>query len=500
MVLFYIFIPLKTNDVMHKPLKKFSAFAAALLPFECDYLLGIHQLQDPENIRLLKIISHNSRHPAQTKPYPQRTDKRKYSYLKKWITEKLEAINVDIFYEWLSQMDQRIMTDALNPEDEKRIIKIIRQYQKPDFYFIRFYELVQNYQNFLLIRVRQQYYELASAFLEKYKFPYERSRHINQRLHQATRDIVRQYSEYDTEAAQWEKWLLEVFYEEEIDGLNRYLALVRLVFLYYNYKDYHRLIGIFEDLEKRFIQGEMYSPRILANYYANRLLVHSRNNELDLAETYGYLSIRYHSNDYLYYLVNLCAVLLRKGKYTGALQLLNRSFPELKKSNSPHTRVGFIAYYIQALWRNGRAAEAVSYAQTTLQTNRDDIMQHRWHLFFSSYFLALLAIEKYRDILSLARRYKLLEKDKQSQKRAGYVPNLIWMFQLASYKQLAITREKLYETLYETALPCLTDHHKFFILSDLCNDLKIHDIEVFDRLHHQLFRTQPEKMTPRFFV
>lgn len=485
---------------MQKPLKKFSSFAATLLPFECDYLLDIHQFQDPENIRLLKTVAHNSRHPGQTKPYPLRTDKRKYSYLKSWINERLDAVNVDIFYEWLSMMDQRIMTDALDPEDEKKIINTLRQYQKPGFYFIRFYELVQNYQNFLLIRVRQNYYTLASAFLEKYKSQYEHSRDINLRLHQATRDIVRQYAEYDTEAAQWEKWLLEVFYDEGIDGLNRYLALVRLVFLYYNYKDYHRLIELFEYLEKRFVKGELYSPRILANYYANRLLVHSRHNELDLAETYGYLSIRYHSNDYLYYLVNLCAVLLRRGKFTGALQLLNRSFPELKKTNSAHNRIGFIAYYIQALWRNGRAAEAASYAHTTLQTSRTEILQNRWHLFFSSYFLALLANEKYRDILSLTRRYKLLERDRKAQKRAGYTPNLVWMHQLASYKQLAINREKFYEILYETAVPCLADHHKFFILSELCNDLRVHDTEVFDKLHHQLFKTPPEKVVPKFFV
>ena len=485
---------------MQTPLKKFSAFAATLLPFECDYLLGIHQFQDPENIRLLNIVAHNSRHPGQSKPYPVRIDKRKYSYLKKWITDRLDAVNVDVFYQWLTQMDQRIMTDALDPEDEKKIINTIRQYQKPGFYFIRFYEMVQNYQNFLLIRVRKNYYAIVSSYLETFKSNYERSRDINLRLHQATRDIVRQYAEYDTEAGQWEKWLLEVFYNEETDGLNRYLALVRLVFLYYNYKDYHRLIEIFEYLEKRFVNGEMYSPRILVNYYANRLLVHSRNNELDQAESFGYLSIRYHSHDYLYYLVNLCAVLLRKGKYPGALQLLNRSFPELKKTSSPHTRIGFISYYIQALWRNGRAAEAVSYAHTTLQTSRTEILQNRWHLFFSSYFLALLATEKYREILSLTRRHKLLEKDKKAQSRVGYIPGLIWMHQLASYKQLAITREKFYDTLYETALPCLTDQHKFHILSDLCNDLKVHDTEVFGRLHHQLFHAPPEKISPKFFV
>lgn len=294
--------------------KKFTEFASALLPFETEYLLGIHQFQDAENIHILTTVAYNSRNAGKIKPFSNKIDKRKYSYLKKWITGKLEAINVDVYLEWLSEMDRKIMTDALEPEDEKKLISQIRQHHKPGYYFIRFYELVQNYQNFLLIRMRQSNYEVAGSFLEKFREVYQHSRIIHHRLHLAARDIVRQYSQYDTDAAKWEKWLLNVFYDENLDGLNRYLAVVRLVFLYYNYKDYHRLIGIFEYLEEMFKNGKLYSPRILANYYANRLLVHSRNNEPDLAESYGYLSIRYRSNDYLYYLTNLCAILLRKNK------------------------------------------------------------------------------------------------------------------------------------------------------------------------------------------
>jgi len=477
-------------------LKKFSEFASALLPFETEYLLGIHQFQDSENIDILTIVAHNSRNAGKIKPFSNKIDKRKYSYLKKWITGKLEAINVDVYLEWLTEMDRKIMTDALEPEDEKKLINQIRQHHKPGYYFIRFYELVQNYQNFLLIRMRQSNYEVAGSFLEKFREVYQHSRNIHQRLHLATRDIVRQYSQYDTDAAKWEKWLLNVFYDENLDGLNRYLAVVRLVFLYYNYKDYHRLIGIFEYLEEMFKNGKLYSPRILANYYANRLLVHSRNNEPDLAESYGYLSIRYRSNDYLYYLTNLCAILLRKNKNREALQLLIRSFPELKKTSSPHTRIGFVSYYIQALCRSGRSAEAASYAHDALQNNRTEILQHRWHLFFTSYMLALLNNEKYSEILTLSRRYKLLEKDKKAQQRAGYTPILYWFHQLASYKNIALTKEQLFSTLCDSALPCITDSHKFYRLKDLCTELRAHDAEVFDRLNQELFKTLPERIAP----
>jgi hypothetical protein len=44
-----------------------------------------------------------------------------------------------------------------------------------------------------------------------------------------------------------------------------------------------------------FSRGEMYSRRLLSNYYANRVLLHSKENELIKAEYFGFSFIK--SND-----------------------------------------------------------------------------------------------------------------------------------------------------------------------------------------------------------
>lgn len=91
-----------------------------------------------------------------------------------------------------------------------------------------------------------------------------------------------------------------------LDGLNRYLAIVRLTLIYFNYREYDRLDKIYDDLDGMMRGGQFYSRRILLNYYANRVMLHSKRNELEKASVYGYLSIRQHSGDYLHYVNNLC--------------------------------------------------------------------------------------------------------------------------------------------------------------------------------------------------
>ncbi|MEZ4934351.1 MAG: hypothetical protein R2788_19770 [Saprospiraceae bacterium] len=86
---------------------------------------------------------------------------------------------------------------------------------------------------------------------------------VNDQLHQATRDIMLQYSENTTESIQWERWLTSVFYDEQLDGYNRYMALVRLTFISFNYGKPDLLLGQFEMLDKEFKKGKI----ILKDYY-----------------------------------------------------------------------------------------------------------------------------------------------------------------------------------------------------------------------------------------
>ncbi len=481
-------------------LNSFYAFAQTLLPHQVAWLIKTHQLKDDEKISILKILHHNLIQPRKPISFPNHIDKRKYSYMKKWIPARLESIDVDVFYEWLCQVDRKIMTDSLSLEDEKDIIRYVKNYVHPTYYFLRFYELMQNYRHFLLIRVRHDNYHVIGEFLQKYESEYRRTQAVYQQLHDATHDIVSQYKFMGENSRVWEEKLISVFEDETLDGLNRYFAIVRLTFLYYVYKEYDRLLELFDKLDVLFEKGNFYSPRILVNYYGNRLLVHARENDLAKAGYYGYLSIRYKSNDFLQYLNNLSAVLMRDGKHREALILLTGSFPDFKKTLSSHNRIGFASFYIQALIRNQRPDDAVSYAAGFLDNHRDDIIQNRWHIFFTSYAYALLEAEKYSKILSVEKKFNLLAKEEAYRKKAGYIPSFIWIFELARYKELLITSDQLFESLYETSLPNIPDKHKFRLMKEMCTELMGHEPETFQKLFERLFKHSSYKVTPRFMA
>jgi len=455
------------SSTKRQKLNRFVQFVKTLLPHEVRHLQAINQLQDNDNIAILNKIISFAENSNQQVSFNTDIDKRKYSNLKAWIEKKLEAIDADIFFSWLNKLDQKIMLDALTPSDEQELVRAIRRFHYPNYYFIRFYELIQNYRYFLLIRVRYNYRRLTEEFLETYRDNYQRAKEINQRLHEATIDIVDQYATPDRESKQWEEWLISVFKDEMLDGLNRYYAIVRLTFLYYNYREYSKLISLYEDLDRMIINGEIYSKRILLNYYANRLMVHSRYNELDKAEYYGYLSIRRKGADYLQYLNNLCAVLLRSKKYEAALNLMQNSFPDVKNTISPHNRIGFASFYIQCLTQNSRAKEAYSYGKTFLDANRDDIINNRWHLFFTSLMQSMLHLEKYREVLSLVKKYGLQEKEINYRKRAGYIPVFQWYYALARFMECEITEDQFKQILTESTQTCLGDDHKMRLLRDL---------------------------------
>jgi hypothetical protein len=431
-------------------------------------------MQEPDNINIFNKIITYSENIHQPRVFDTGIDKRKYSNLKSWIEQKLEAIDADVFFVWLNKLDQKIMLDALTPADEQELLKVMRRYHHPNYYFIRFYELVQHYRYYLLIRVRYDYRRIAEEFLEKYRENYHRSKTINQQLHEATIDIVEQYAAPGKESKQWEEWLISVFKNETLDGLNRYYAIVRLTFLYYNYREYSKLLKLYEDLDQMIIRGEIYSRRILVNYYANRLMVHSRYNELEQAEYYGHLSVRHKGADYLQYLNNLCAVMLRRNKHEAALNLMQSSYADFVNSISPHNRIGFASFYLQCLNKNGKAREAYSYGKSFLGVNREDILNYRWHLFFTSLMQSMFLLEKYREMLTLVKKHRLMEKEIANRKRAGYIPVFIWYHAAARFMELEINEQHFKEIILDSSASCTGDPHKMRLLHDLASEMSEH--------------------------
>jgi hypothetical protein len=467
---------------MRRKLQKFSEFANRILPHEADFLLSVQQFVDKDRLAILHRIHYNSQHINQFTPYDTNIDKRKYNHLQGWIKEKLAIFDVDSQFEWMSLMEKKIMTDSILPQEEKGLLKSIRNFQFPIFFFTKFYELVETYAHFLLIRIRYQDYQLSNDFLKKHQASYQKSKATIAKLQEATEDIVAQYSGDQQESAQWINWLTKIFYDEQMDGLNRYLALVRLSFIAFNYRHLDLLKDKYDYMDKYFSQGKSYSKRILLNYYNNRLILHSRSREYEKAAYYGYLSIRDKNHDYISYLNNLCSVLLRLKRYQETLDLLKSTASEVKNTKNFHNRIGFVSFYLEALNKNGLYKNAESYGSSFLRVYHKEILQYRWHLFFSFFFLALLHREQFEKLLSISRKHKLLEKDKQYEIKSSYLPNIPIYIAIAKYKEGYLNQKRLGQLLqnYITHYQSLSPPSSSF--KDLIDEIYILIPEVLNQL------------------
>ncbi|MCB0665658.1 MAG: hypothetical protein KDC80_07545, partial [Saprospiraceae bacterium] len=443
---------------MRVQLQKFSSFASQLLPHETSYLLAVQKFTDSDRLNILELVNQNSHQIGEFTPFDTEIDKRKYSHLQNWIGHTLNIVDVDIHFEWMNKMEQKIVTDTIDLEEEKELLSRINNYSHPEFYFKKFYELIIQYRQFLLIRIRYSDYETVNSFLEEFAHDYIQAKDIYEKLHTATKDIVGQYSGAVTESIHWEDWLNEVFYDENVDGLNRYLALVRLIFISFNYARFDILKDKFEYLDHQFSRGIFYSKRLLLNYYNNRLLFHAHYKEYEKALYYGYLSVRSKNHDYLHYVNNLCAVLLRLEHNEEALELMKRASVDLKHTGNMHSKIGFASFYIEAMNKTKLYKHAENYGDSFLQLFSKEILQYRWHLFYSVYFLALLNREKFEKILDTSKKMRLLEKDKSHQVKAKYLPTIPLYILISNFKTGLLSRKLLLERLNQYCVEYAPDH------------------------------------------
>jgi len=456
---------------MRIKLVTFSDFANHLYPHEADYLLSIQKFCKGVNMQILNTLHVNCHNPLKAREYDPQIDKRSYSYIKTWIIQSLEKADVDRFYEWLAYTEKQVMIDAITPEEEREILAHIKNINPSRYFFLRFYELLQYFRDYLLIRVRNQFYKPINDYLQKYETAYQRSMEINTRLNQAAEEIIRQHETLDADPMHYSEFLQSTFNDTTLDGYTRYRAAVRLTFLYYNYREFENLRVVYDELDRLFKTDVFYSKRLLANYYSNRAMMHSKLNELVLAEKFGYLSIRQKNSDYLFYLANLCGVLLRSGKYDKALKLMSSSIPDLKKTNSFYNKIGFASFYTRTLVYNKMAKNAVSYATTFLDAYKKEIFATRWHLFFAAYLQALLSAEKYSRLLAVAKRYNLLALEKKFIDKTVYMPVLFWHNEVALYMEGRQSKEKLEETIYSSASVLLQNKYKAGRINELLDNL-----------------------------
>lgn len=402
------------------------------MPAEIDFLDSVAQFQDEKNQAIFNRIK-KFRDTGKLSLNPD-IDKRKYTYLKTWMANKLAGADVDVMLSKLLHLEKKVLTDQLYPDDERQLLELIKVKSRLPYYFMRTYELIRDFRTFLRIRLRHHYLEPVHRYLETYHEKYVHSRQIFNKLEIATQEITHQYFSPGDKPKDWERFLTDIFFDETLDGFNRYLAIVRLSFLYYNYNRLEQIERLYDFLDTQFASGMFYSRRILANYYSNRLILHARMGQLETAEAYGWLSIKDTGSDYIHYLNNLGSILLRQKKNKVALTLVQQSIPQLKKTMSYHNRVGFASLLIKTLNANGKAAEGESYGKTFFTAYREKVLEYRWHSFFSSWLQSMIIQEKYNKVLTICRRYKIMELEQSYSKRPGYLPTISWYYLLAKYK------------------------------------------------------------------
>lgn len=459
---------------MKPKLSIFGKFANALYPHEIALILNNHQIEDEDNLSIIQRIAYNSKHPDTRKPFDPYIDKRKYSYVKKWIENKLKAMDVDFYFDWITNLEKKIMTDSISPEEEKSLLKHLKTVSPHHYHFTRLYETIQRFRDYLLIRMRIFYYNPVSEFLDTYKTQYREAAVIHNDLNDATFDIINQHAYEKTESKQWAERLIKVFRNKDLDAYTRYRAVVRLMYIYYNYREATALKKITEELNEVLYQPAFYSKRILANYYANRSMMHQKMMELEQAEKYGYLSIRQQNNDYIFYLNNLCGVLIKRKKFQEALKLMQKAFSYLKKSNSMFNRIGFVALYVKVLVFNEKNKEATSYAETFRDNHKKEIFQYRWHLFYEAYLLSLLRQEKYRKIISVIQRNNLINLEEKAFSKTDLLAVLKSFYLTAAYLETKISEKRLNDGLQQIFGKTVHDISLKYKRKELIEELEHH--------------------------
>lgn len=436
---------------MKSKLKIFNDFAEGILPHEAYYLSSDSKIRDDEKEWILKKTCENAWSLIDLRQFDESIDKRKYTYIKNWINKKLKNADVDEHLKYLSIIENEILTDSIGPSSEKILLSKIASYKHTSFYFQKFYELVREYQDFLLIRFRYKDCKTTEDFLEKNRAFYLQAIDVKDQLFFATQDLTKQYTSGSLDTKHWEEKLYSFLNNEKLDGLNRYNAFIRLVFLYFNYKEYDKAERVFDQIDNYFKEGQMYSRRILFNYYANRVILHSNLNDLDQAEYYAHLSLKQENSDKLFYLNNLIAILLKKEKNKEALELMRSNYDLFKKSYNHHQKLGFATHYIRTLVRNERLNIAESFAKNFLNENKDNVFEHRWRHFFSNYLMLLISKEKYREVLKTTKKHDLLEREAEVMDRQDYIPKIHFYNSIANYMLGNSSEEKFRAELNQLA-------------------------------------------------
>ena len=426
-------------------LKKFINYADSLLPHEVALLDQLNQFQDDDRIHIFKRLQINTLKPAEKDKFDERIDKRKYSHLMNWMQSKLNFYCTDQYYKRLNYFDNRIKTDTISSEEENELLSLIKNYREHHYHFIKFYEVVKNYLVFLLVRVRLNDYELINTFIHDYHDDYIRCKEVSNRMTQSTADIVNDYhnNKISSNSMKWISWLKRLYSDTNLDGYNKYQALILLSYIALIETDYlEEVLAYYNAFEEQLIDGSYYSRKLLLNYYGNRQLILMKLHKYDLALYYGKLSISDQGHDYIMYLNNYCFNLLKLGEPKKAVHLLKEALPFARQMSNKYNRTLYISSLMKCYNDNVQYNNAKHFAENQLALHEKDIIEHNWNKFFRTYLETLLYLREYSRVKKIIKRYNLIEKENGSLKNYITFPYFKWFLALVNFKEGNISQSK----------------------------------------------------------
>lgn len=425
---------------MSSKLKKFNEFVDTLFPSEINYIIENSNFQDAELKGILNRIKKKLEPNGAKVQFDDRIDPRKYSKLKLKILEKLKKINVDHFYEWISSINFSIRTDGISPQDQSRILVEIKNFSPQWYHAQSFYNAIKAYRHYLLMRNRAKDYEVIVAFLEEHKEAIKRNDQKQNRLDQiieklTIKSCIEDLKEEDLNI------LKSTIEDEGVSRQTIYSAWLAYNMYFLHYQLVEKLIEPMQLIEESIFEGNFYSRRILANFYANKLIIYNRLEKNNEAAYYGSLSIKPQTQDYLYYVNNYCSILLTQERFVECSAIIRKSFSWFSESRNKSRKTIFISNYCRALNNLGQEQKAVRLALQFSIEMKDQLFQHQWNYFYRTYFEALYKTGSYRNIIEISRRKKLVEREQN----LNHTPFIECYLLACNYLELKISKESYLE-------------------------------------------------------
>ncbi|TRZ43786.1 hypothetical protein [Robertkochia solimangrovi] len=430
-------------------LKKFKDFADSLLPLEVAILTAKSQFKDKERQEIFEVVTHNSLS-ENHRSYNIQINKRKYSHLMNWMQTRLDECCTDIYYERLNEIDIMISSDNIGTEEEDLLLKLIKDYKPHHFHFIRFYEVVKSYLNFLLVRVRLNDYEMIRSFIHEFHDDYVRCKDLHDRMTSCASDVIRDYhnKRITRNSLRWINWLRKNLDDNSIDGQNQYQCLVLMSYLaLMDDSLIQEVLHAYDHIEEEVKSGHMYSRKLLINFYGNKQLLLMKQRKHNLALYYGELSIRHKGPDYVMYLNNYSFNLLKLGQAPEALSIMKESLADVKYMRNRYNRSVFISSMIKCYNDNGMFPMAERYAENQLDRYEKDILEHNWYLFFRSIAETLIYLNNYSKLKKIIKKYQLIERESAFLNDYKGFAYFNWFMLLIRCKNGQLTEKKLLDTI-----------------------------------------------------